>query len=357
MIVTSILETIGNTPLLHIPLRGGEVDLYLKLEIFNPTGSMKDRMALSMVDQLVKTQSVPPVRLVESSSGNTASALAMIAAVRGKAFTALMDGHASQDKINTVRALGAKVRLVSCGDHLATDERDRLAREMGNENGTCWTEQHNNPANAAGYEGLARELVDDLGTGITHFVSAIGTGGSLCGTGRALRRTIPALCVIGVEPVGSVIFGEPGHAYRQSGTGTPLGAEVGLVIDYDVLDQGLKVDDSAAFSVCHFLAERHGVLVGGSTGGAVFEALRLAREAPAGAKIVTLACDSGTKYLDTIFSNAWLSENGIAIFDVAAAFADVLAPAPCCQRHTCDGCINRNTPPCEARTEAFHLVD
>ncbi|MFC0804486.1 PLP-dependent cysteine synthase family protein [Ensifer sp. P24N7] len=326
MIVNSILETIGRTPLLHLPLRDGEVDLYLKLEIFNPTGSMKDRMALSMVNSLPLTPNEATADIVESSSGNTASALAMISAVRRLVFTALMDSHASLDKILTVRAFGGDVRVVGKSDGaLATDERDEEAKRIATEEGAHWTEQHNNPANATGYEGLAAELLDDLGPTITHFVSAIGTGGSLCGTAHQLRPHIPGLQVIGVEPVGSVIFGGQGGCYRQSGTGTPEGANVGLVIDYDVIDLGRKVSDDKAFSMCHYMARHHGLLVGGSTGGAIYEALSVAREAPVGSRIVTLACDSGTKYLDTIFNQEWLLLHKINLLDVEAQFADLFA--------------------------------
>ncbi|MDX8507278.1 PLP-dependent cysteine synthase family protein [Mesorhizobium captivum] len=323
MIVNSILETIGRTPMLHISLRRGEVDLYIKLEMFNPTGSMKDRMALNMIES---THSEVAIGIVESSSGNTASSLAMISAVRRLEFTALMDSHASLDKILTVRAFGSHVQIVGNDDGaLATDERDEQARRFAIQNCYYWTEQHNNPANAAGYAGLATELLDDLGPTITHFVSAIGTGGSLCGTARQLRMHVPGVQVIGVEPVGSIIFGGQGGHYHQSGTGTPQGANVGMVIDYDVIDWGRKVGDDEAFSTCHYLARRHGVLVGGSTGGAIYEALSLAREAPVSSRIVALACDSGTKYLDTIFNEEWLSKHNIRVIDVEAQFADLFA--------------------------------
>ncbi|RWA78236.1 PLP-dependent cysteine synthase family protein [Mesorhizobium sp.] len=329
MIVDSILETIGRTPLLQLPLRGGEVQLFIKLEMFNPTGSMKDRMALSMVDNLPITQDKPTMGIVESSSGNTASALAMISAVRRLDFTALMDSHASLDKILTVRAFGSSVQIVGNDDGaLATDQRDEQARRVAVEEDAYWTEQHNNPANADGYRGLAAELLEDLGPTITHFVSAIGTGGSLCGTARQLRLHIPGVQVIGVEPAGSIIFGGHGGQYLQSGTGTPEGANVGIVIDYDVIDRGRKIADDKAFSICHYLAQRHGLLVGGSTGGAIYEALGVAREAPVGSCIVTLACDSGTKYLDTIFNQDWLSSHNIHLINIEAQFADLLGKAP-----------------------------
>ncbi|NVH78226.1 PLP-dependent cysteine synthase family protein [Paraburkholderia sp. JPY432] len=329
MIVNSILDTIGNTPLLKIPLRGEEVNIYLKLEMFNPSGSMKDRMALSMLNHRPRALNKDSADIVESSSGNTASALAMISAVRRINFTALMDSHASLDKIRTVRAFGSNVQTVGGGDGvLATDIRDREAMRISCEEGAYWTEQHNNPANAAGYAGLAAELLDDLGPTITHLVCAIGTGGSLCGSAHQLRTRIPELQVIGVEPAGSIIFGGEGRDYLQSGTGTPEGAEVGLAIDYSVIDSGRKVSDRMAFSTCHYLAQRHGLLVGGSTGGAVYEAFSVARRAPVGSRIVTIVCDSGTKYLDTVFNQDWLSIHGIQIIDIEEHFKGLIADAP-----------------------------
>jgi|TARA_R110002051_G_scaffold315989_1_gene395074 cystathionine beta-synthase len=316
MIVKSLVETIGNTPLLHLGTSSTGADTYLKLEMFNPTGSMKDRMAQSMIDtlELQLRDQIKAPKIVESSSGNTASALSMLCAARGWEFTAIMDGHASKDKVRSVLALGGAVEFVGDGTgELSTAIRDDTARRLAEtgEN-TFWTAQHDNPANSAGYASLADELVKDLGKDIYAFVSAIGTGGSLCGTAQKLKAINPGIFVVGVEPEGSVIFGGPSHDYHQSGTGTPHGADVGLVIDYDVIDEGRKVSDRNAFVTCHFLARKFGLLVGGSTGGAVFEALKVAEVAPSGSKIVSIACDNGSKYLDTIFSNEWLSERHLA---------------------------------------------
>ncbi|MCZ4354151.1 cysteine synthase family protein [Roseovarius aestuarii] len=321
MIIKSLTETIGNTPLLHLGESSTGANTYLKLEMFNPTGSMKDRMAYNMIETLQSDMSGfdGPPKIVESSSGNTASALSMLCAARGWEFTAIMDGHASKDKVRAVRALGGKVEFVGDGTgSLSTADRDALAREIAESSeDTFWTAQHDNPANGAGYAGLCDELVCDLGDDIYAFVAAIGTGGSLCGTAEALKEINPSTIVIGVEPEGSVIFGGPAHEYHQSGTGTPQGADVGLVINYDVIDEGRKVSDRDAFTTCHFLARKFGLLVGGSTGGAVFEAMRIADTAPAQANIVTLACDNGSKYLDTIFSNEWLSRKGLCLGDVS----------------------------------------
>ena len=314
MIISRISDAIGSTPLLHIPMKAGMSDLYIKLEYLNPCGSMKDRMARSMLNDLLMHHRVTSDALiVESSSGNTAGALAMLCAEKGLTFRAIVDHHAARDKVRAIEAYGASVEYVDdAGGGLSTAIRDKRAAEISVSQSNCyWTEQHNNPANAAGYVGLAGELYEDLDGKIDVFVSAIGTGGSLCGTSRALKEWIPSLYTIGVEPEGSIIFGGEGRAYHQSGTGTPEGAEVGLVIDYDEIDEGRKVGDVEAFAMCRVLARRFGLLVGGSTGGAIFEAAKLAHMSSSRSRIVTLACDAGSKYLDTIFDRRWLEDRAL----------------------------------------------
>lgn len=317
MIVKSMSDLIGRTPTLNITLRGGEVELFIKLEMFNPCGSMKDRMALSMLDALEREADTGVINVVESSSGNTASALAMLCSERGYGFRAVMDSHAARDKVSAVRAYGGEVLLVGdegCG--LMTSVRDEMAKDLAKAPRTYCTMQHDNPANATGYLGLAQEIVADIGDDITCLVSAVGTGGSLCGTAAALRPMLPGLHVIGVEPEGSILFGGPAHSYLQSGTGTPDGASVGLVVDYDLLHEGRKVSDRDAFAVCRVLARRYGLVVGGSAGGAIHEAVRYALGAAAGARVVTIACDTGAKYMNTIYDDDWLAR---AIPDIAEA--------------------------------------
>jgi cystathionine beta-synthase len=328
MIITHISEAIGSTPLLHIPINFGKSHLYIKLEYLNPCGSMKDRMALNMLTDLAHRHDLTHGALiVESSSGNTAGALAMLSAERDIRFKAIVDHHAAVDKIRMIEAFGAEIEYVdSAGGMLSTAKRDRRARELSLSEDNCfWTEQHNNPANAGGYVKLADELMNDLDGKLDIFVSAIGTGGSLCGTASALKRHLPNLLTVGVEPDGSIIFGGKGKPYHQSGTGTPEGAEVGLVIDYEQIDEGRKVGDLEAFAMCRVLAKRFGLLVGGSSGGAIFEAVRKARFSPEGTRVAVLACDAGSKYLDTIFNGVWLEERGL---DTAAREEEIIGWFP-----------------------------
>lgn len=310
MIIASMTELIGNTPTLRIGFRGG-AELFIKLEIFNPCGSMKDRMALSMLNALERqTGRFDGLHVVESSSGNTATALSMLCSERGHTFTAVMDGHAAQDKVSSVQALGGQVMLIGGdGGGLVTADRDELAHRLAQQDKDSYcTAQHDNPSNADGYQGLAGELLAEIGGDISCLFAAIGTGGSLCGTSRELRRAIPNIRVVGVEPEGSIIFGGPAHGYLQSGTGTPDGASVGLVIDYDVIDEGRKVNDANAFATCRVLARRYGLMVGGSAGGAIYEAINHCATAPEGTRVVTFACDAGAKYMNSIFNDNWLYE-------------------------------------------------
>ncbi|MFJ6940599.1 PLP-dependent cysteine synthase family protein [Streptomyces sp. NPDC101132] len=330
MITSKISDLIGRTPLLELPVADGGATVLLKLEQFNPTGTAKIRMARNMVDEAEEAGLLAPGgRLVESTSGNTGLGLALIAAERGYKFTAVVDNHSSPDKLRGMVAYGADILNVAgdgsgAGGGLATAERDATAERLAAEHGAYWTAQHRNEGNPNGYRSLARELHDDLGDDIHYLYGAVGTGGSLCGTGRFLRERIPDLKVIGVEPVGSVVFGGEGAPYHQSGTGTPEGSEIGRVVDYEVFDEGIKVSDAEAFETCRHLARNFGILIGGSAGGVVYRALERARSAPPGTRIVVLVCDGGDKYLDTVFNDDWMAANGLFDERVARRLGSLL---------------------------------
>lgn len=208
-----------------------------------------------------------------------------------------------------MRAMGAELVYVT-GDGnetLATAAHDELAAKLANGvDNTVFTAQHNNPSNADGYHAVAHELTAALGREIDCLIGAVGTGGSLCGTGWELRRTLPDLRVIGVEPVGSIAFGGPGDEYFQSGTGTPPGAKIGVCVDFDLIDEGCKVSDVDAFATARIVARRTGLLIGGSAGGVVHDALARIDTLPPGSTVVTLICDGWEKYLNTVFYDDWM---------------------------------------------------
>ncbi|MFD5383393.1 cysteine synthase family protein [Streptomyces sp. NPDC127074] len=318
-VVPRVSDLIGYTPLLELCRTETGSRLLLKLEMFNPTGSAKIRMARAMVDAAEERGELSAGgHIIESTSGNTGLGLAVIAAERDYTFTAVVDHHAAVDKLRAMKAMGAELVYVADdgSEDLATAAREEhavgLARGKAN---TTFTEQHNNPANGAGYFPVAHELHQALDDGIDVLIAAVGTGGALCGTARELRLLTPDFITIGVEPKGSIAFGGPAHDYYQSGTGTPEGAEIGALVDYDLIDEGVKVGDIEAFATARAVA-RTGLLIGGSAGGVVHAALARLPLLPPGSTMVALINDGGEKYLDTIFNDDWM--NARALLDPAA---------------------------------------
>ncbi|MFF6807493.1 pyridoxal-phosphate dependent enzyme [Streptomyces sp. NPDC012616] len=314
-VVRQVCELIGATPLFELCRTEGEARLLLKLEQFNPTGTAKIRMARQMVlDAEERGLLRPGGRIIESTSGNTGLGLAVVAAERGYSFTAVVDHHAAADKLRAMKALGAELVYVAAdGDEeLATAAREELAERMAAETDNAYfTEQHNNLANGVGYHPVARELDAALDGRVDVLIGAVGTGGGLFGTGGALRRTVPAVRIVGVEPKGSIAFGGPAHDYYQSGTGTPEGATIGAMVDYGLLDEGVKVGDVEAFATARVVARRTGLLIGGSAGGVVHEALTRLPSLPPGTTMVALINDGGEKYMDTVFDDDWMAARGL----------------------------------------------
>jgi cystathionine beta-synthase len=328
-IVSKVSDLVGRTPLFELIRAANGTRILLKLESTNPTGSAKIRMARQMLDEAAEDGSLKPRgRVIESTSGNTGMGLALLAAERGYRFTAVVDRHASKDKLRAMQAFGAELVYVSDGDALATADREALAQQMAAADAnSIWTEQHNNPANGNGYRELARELRAVLGARIDWLVGAVGTGGSLFGTARELRASGPAPRVIGVEPIGSIAFGGEGGPYHQSGTGTPPGAEIGALVDYALLDEGVKVSDAAAFNTARYIARKKALLVGGSAGGVIWHALKMFPTLPPDATLVVLVCDGGEKYLDTVFNDDWMREHGLLDDTIAHELDPILASA------------------------------
>ncbi|TBO54779.1 cysteine synthase family protein, partial [Streptomyces kasugaensis] len=305
---------IGYTPLFELCRTETGSRLLLKLEMYNPTGTAKIRMARQMVlDAEARGELRPGGRIIESTSGNTGLGLAVIAAERGYTFTAVVDHHACADKLRAMRALGTELVYVAEDgtDELATAAREELAEDMARgQDNTVFTEQHNNLSNGIGYFPVAHELHQALDGQLDVLIGAVGTGGALCGTARELRTLMSGVTVIGVEPKGSIAFGGPAHDYYQSGTGTPEGAEIGALVDYDLIDEGVKVGDIEAFATARAVA-RTGLLIGGSAGGVVHEALTRLPALPPGTTMVALVNDGGEKYLDTVFDDDWMNARNL----------------------------------------------
>ncbi|HZY82858.1 MAG TPA: PLP-dependent cysteine synthase family protein [Cyclobacteriaceae bacterium] len=295
---------IGNTPLIRLEKLSepGCADIYVKYEGANPTGSMKDRMALSMIEgaerrgQLKAGNSV-----VEFTGGSTGSSLAMVCAVKGyKAHLVSSDAFAFE-KLQTMRAFGAQLDIVPSegGKITATLFPAMRARvqEVLKTQGTFWTDQFNNADNPGGYHDMAREIIRELGSDISEFVMGVGTGGAFSGNAVVLKKEIPSIKCIAVEPyfVRAISGGDTSGKHKLEGIGT---GTIPANFRKDLNDETVAVKDEDAMDTARKLARLEGVW-GGTTGGAnVWAAIQRARIVGKGKKIVTIIPDSGLKYLN-----------------------------------------------------------
>ena len=316
MIVNKITDLIGNTPLYEIKMKNNDWKVYLKLEKFNPGGSMKDRMALNMIEQAEKDGRLKPGgTIIESSSGNTAIGLAIASAIKGYNFIAVVDHHASKEKIDMIKAYGGQIKVVGDGykaNEVAVVEREKTAKRMASlmENALLPNQDHKFDNSTAYVDTLANELIDELKT-IDAFYGAIGTGGSSCGTALGLKKRNSKAEINVIEPVGSILFGAEGKPYYQSGTGNPKDAPIPKIIDYDLIDHNYYASDEEAFNTCRYFARRYGLLIGGSAGGVLFKALEDINKKTGTGTAVVLLCDGGEKYLNNVFNDEWMKKNNL----------------------------------------------
>ena len=314
MIASKITDLIGNTPMLKLKMKNNDWNVFLKLEKFNPGGSMKDRMALNMIEEAEKSgQLKPGGTIIESSSGNTAIGLAIASAIKGYHFIAVVDHHASKEKIDMIKAYGAEIVVVGDGykaNEVAVIEREKTAKRMSEEmENAFFPNQADNFNNRAAYiDTLADELINDITT-INSFYAAIGTGGSACGTAMGLKKRNSNTKINVIEPDGSILFGGEGKPYYQSGTGNPKDAPIPKIIDYSLIDNNYFATDKEAFNTCRFFAKKYGLLIGGSAGGVLFKALEDINKKTGSGNAVVLLCDGGEKYLNNIFNDDFMIKN------------------------------------------------
>lgn len=297
------MRAIGNTPLIKLEhlTEPGSADIYVKYEGANPTGSMKDRMALSMIEGAEQRGELKPGgTIVEYTGGSTGSSLAMVCAGKGyKAHFVSSDAFA-EEKLQTMKAFGAHLEIVPSGNGKITakliDSLIARARELSKQPNTFWTDQFNNVDNRNAYHGMAREIIDVLGNNIDEFIAGVGTGGSFSGNAEILKKEIPHIRCIAIEPfnVRSLSGGDISGTHRLEGIGTGF---VPSICRLDLADEIIPVKDEDAYTTARNLARKEGVFGGTTSGANVWAAIQRARVLGPGKKIVTIVPDSGLKYL------------------------------------------------------------
>ena len=296
--------SIGNTPLLRLEKLSGPdmADIYVKYEGTNPTGSMKDRMALAMVEGAERRgQLKTGGKIVEYTGGSTGSSLAMVCAVKGyKAHLVCSDAFA-EEKLQTMRAFGAELELVPSDNGLITaglfQRMIARAREISREPNTFWTDQFNNTDNRAAYHEMAREILSTLGTEIDEFIMGVGTGACFSGNAQRLKQEIPGIRCLAIEPLGvrALSGGDISGTHQLEGIGAGF---VPSICRLDLADGIIAVSDEDAIVTARRLAREEGIFGGTTSGANVWAAMERARILGSGRKIVTIVVDSGLKYLN-----------------------------------------------------------
>ncbi|MGO9971423.1 MAG: cystathionine beta-synthase [Solirubrobacteraceae bacterium] len=327
----SILGTIGNTPLVRLSRIGAGLrpQLIAKLESFNPGGSIKDRVAVALIEAAERDGKLRPgATIVEPTSGNTGTGLAIAACLKGYRVIAVMPDKMSKEKIDLLRAYGAEVVVAPTDvppDSPQSYYRvaDRLTAEIPD---AFQPNQYFNQANPqAHYESTGPELWEQTASQITHLVTGVGTGGTVTGTVRYLRERRPDLVVIGADPEGSIYSGgaESVRPYLVEGVGEDFWPET---FDPSTVDRWVTVSDRDAFLTTRRLAQLEGILAGGSGGLALHAALQVAAEfEDPDAMIVVILPDGGRSYLSKIYSDAWMRQYGFLERATDLLVGDVLA--------------------------------
>jgi cystathionine beta-synthase len=335
----SILAAVGRTPLVKLQkvVPPGCATVLVKCEYMNPTGSIKDRMAVHVLNESERQGLIKPgATIVENTSGNTGQGVAMWAAVKGYRCVFTMPDKMSMEKVNMLKAFGAEVVITPTdvpGDSPQhyVETAKRIARETPN---GFYVNQYHNPLNIEAHErSTGPEIWDDTDGKFDMFIAGAGTGGTLSGVGRFLKKKAPHVRVVGVDPIGSVHYHyfytktmTTPHVYKVEGVGEDILCEA---MDFSVVDEFHQVNDKESFAMARRLVREEGLFCGGSSGSNVHVAVKLAQKLGPGKTIVTVLCDSATRYTTKFLNDQWMKDHGLLgsdrdlglVEDVLAAMA------------------------------------
>ncbi len=324
----TILQSIGKTPLVRLRrvTEGLKAAVYVKNEAMNPGGSVKDRVAQSMIADAERRGWLRPGgTIIEATAGNTGVGLAMIAAVKGYRCIFVLPDKMSAEKIRLLKAYGAEVVITATNVPPDSPDSyngvaDRLTREIP---GAWRPNQFSNLANPEiHYRTTGYEIWEQTEGMITAFVAGAGTGGTISGVARYLKEQNPEVKIIGADPEGSILSGDTPRPWKVEGIGEDF---VPKTLNSQMVDEWIRVGDTEAFHIARQLARREGMLLGGSSGTAVAAALRYARRLTSDDLVVALCADTGRNYLSKFFDDAWLAENKLTTAtDIPHSIGDLL---------------------------------
>src|SRR5277367_7172831 len=331
----NILEAMGHTPLIRLNrlTKNLAPQIYVKADYLNPGGSVKDRIAKWMIDDAERRGVLKPGgTIIEGTSGNTGMGLALVAVTRGYKVVFTINDKQSREKIDLLKAFGAEV--IVCPTAVEPEDprsyysiAKKLAREIPN---SYYPNQYENPMNPqAHYDTTGPEIWDDTEGKITHFVCGMGTGGTISGVGRYLKEKNPKVKIIGIDPQGSLYydFHKTGKIAKAS---TYVVEGIGedffpTTMDMQILDDVIQVNDEECFVVARRLAKMEGLFTGGSGGGCISAALRIAKDLGPEAFIVAFLPDTGMRYLSKVYNDEWMRERGYVESAVPITASDIIA--------------------------------
>jgi cystathionine beta-synthase len=318
---STVLDLIGNTPVVKLNrFDTGCCELFVKLESQNPSGSIKDRIALSMIEDAERSGKIKPGgTLIEATAGNTGLGLALVAVLKGYKLVLVIPDKMSQEKIRQVRALGAEV-VITRSDvgrghpEYYQDIAERIAKETPN---SFYVNQFGNPANPAAHEAsTGPEMWEQMGHKIDAVVVGVGSGGTLAGLGRFFAKVSPHTEMVLADPVGSILdhYVKTGEVLKESGSWLVEGVGedfIPPVSDFSRVKKSYSISDAESCDVARALLRQEGILAGPSTGLLVASALRYCREQTKPKRVITFICDSGSRYLTKLFDDTWMRDQGL----------------------------------------------